>query len=76
MIKIDLFKDRLLEILLFPIIMAMAIILVMSPFIIIDYFFKGWGIGSLIIIGIACWLLKFIHWIIIEPFFKNEKTIK
>lgn len=73
MIKIDLFKDRLLEILLFPIIMAMAIILVMSPFIIIDYFFEGWGFGSLIIIGIACWLLKFIHWIIIEPFFKNKR---
>jgi len=51
----------------------MAIILVMSPFIIIDYFFKGWGFGSLIIIGIACWLLKFIHWIIIEPFFKNKR---
>ena len=72
----ELFKQRLKEVFYTPftaIVFVSAMLLILSPFFIVEYFFEGLGIGLLFVALVGIATCRFINWLIVEPFFKNKK---
>lgn len=74
----ELFKERVKELFLYPVafvvsmsIIAIIVMVIMAPFIIIDYFFEGVGALIFVVTLVMLALCKFLYWLIYEPFFKK-----